>query len=61
VGGVAAGAILGRSVRGALIGGVLGAGAGTAISLGTGNVHASLPAGTPMTLELTQPVDVRPG
>lgn len=61
LGGVAAGAILGRSFTGALIGGVLGAGAGTAISLGTGDVHASLPAGTPMTLQLTQPVNVKPG
>lgn len=61
LGGVAAGAILGHSLKGAVIGGVLGAGAGTAISLGTGEVQASLPAGTPMTLQLTQPVDVKPG
>lgn len=61
LGGLAAGAILGHSVKGAIIGGVLGAGAGTAISLGTGDVQASLPAGTPMTLQLTQPVSVRPG
>lgn len=61
LGGFAAGAILGQSLGGALLGGVLGAGAGTAISLGTGEVQASLPAGTPMTLQLTQPVNVRPG
>lgn len=61
LGGLAAGAILGHSVKGAVIGGVLGAGVGTAISLGTGDVHASLPAGTPMTLQLTQPVNVKPG
>lgn len=61
LGGVAVGAILGHSLGGAVIGGLLGAGAGTAISLGTGEAQASLPAGTPMTLQLTQPVNVRPG
>lgn len=53
------GAVLGGSLKGAVIGGLLGAGAGTAISLGTGDVQAALPAGTPMTLELTAPVSVR--
>lgn len=58
-GGAVLGAVLGRSVKGAVIGGVVGAAAGTAISLGTGEEDAKLPAGTPMTLALTQPVPLK--
>jgi hypothetical protein len=56
--GAVLGAVIGRSVGGALLGGALGAGAGTAVSLGTGDVQASLPAGTPMTIRTTSPINV---
>lgn len=58
--GAAAGAVLGVIIGGGLadllIGGALGAGAGTILSLGLGHVDASLPAGTDMTLQTTQHV-----
>ena len=62
--GAAAGAILGAVLSGGdlqkiLIGGALGAAAGTAISLGTGDVEAVLPAGTKMTLQTTRTVALR--
>jgi len=62
--GAAAGAVLGAVLSGGdlqkiLIGGALGAAAGTAISLGTGDVEAVLPAGTRMTLQTTRTVALR--
>jgi hypothetical protein len=59
--GAAAGAILGAVLSGGdldkiLLGGALGAAAGTAISLGMGDTEAVLPAGTRMTLQTTQMV-----
>lgn len=58
--GAAAGAALGAIMTGdlldTLIGGALGAGAGTAISLGTGEVDAALPANTAMVLETQERV-----
>ncbi|MDP2480047.1 MAG: hypothetical protein Q8W51_07875 [Candidatus Palauibacterales bacterium] len=61
--GTAAGAILGRIIggnkTGTFIGAAVGAAAGTAIVLGTQDVDAVLPAQSPMTLQLKQPVTVR--
>jgi hypothetical protein len=62
--GAAAGAVLGAIIGDAdlksmAIGAVLGAAAGTAISLGTGEVESSLPAGTTLTLRTTQQVALR--
>ena len=62
--GAAAGAVLGAIVSGGeldkiLLGGVLGAAAGTVISLGTGDVEGVLPAGTSMTLQTTRVVGLR--
>jgi len=62
--GAAAGAVLGAiigegSLKEVLVGGALGAGAGTIISLGTGDVDAALPRGTDLTLRTTQPLDLR--
>ena len=62
--GAAAGAVLGAVLTGGdldqvLLGGVLGAAAGTAISLGTGDVEAVLPAGTMLTLQATRTVALR--
>jgi hypothetical protein len=62
--GAAAGAVLGAVLSGGelskiLLGGAIGAAAGTAISLGTGDVEAVLPAGTRMSLETTQTVALR--
>jgi len=62
--GAAAGAVLGAVLGDAdlkhmAIGAVLGAAAGTAISLGTGTVDAALPAGTTLTLRATQAVALR--
>lgn len=58
--GAAAGAALGFILEGdllsALVGGALGAGTGTAISLGTGDVDATLPVGTTMTVQTTSTV-----
>jgi hypothetical protein len=59
--GAAAGAVLGAIVSGGdldkiLLGGVLGAAAGTVISLGMGDVEGVLPAGTTMTLQTTRTV-----
>jgi hypothetical protein len=60
-GGAALGAIFGRSWGGALLGGALGAATGTAISLGTGDVEATIPAGTQITLRTTSDVELEPG
>jgi hypothetical protein len=62
--GAAAGAVLGAVLGDAdlkhmAIGAVLGAAAGTAISLGTGTVDAALPAGTTLTLRATPAVALR--
>jgi hypothetical protein len=59
--GAAAGAVLGAVVSGGdldkiLLGGVLGAAAGTVISLGMGDVEGVLPAGTTMQLQTTRTV-----
>ncbi len=62
--GAAAGAVLGGILSGGdldkiLIGGALGAAAGTAISLGMGDVEGVLPAGTTMKLQTTRTVGLR--
>lgn len=62
--GAAAGAVLGAIISGGdldkiLLGGALGAAAGTAISLGTGDVEAVLPAGSELTLRTTQQISLR--
>jgi hypothetical protein len=57
--GAALGLILEGDLLGTLIGGALGAGAGTAVSLGTGDVDAVLPAGTGMTVQTAQRIDLR--
>ncbi|HJU73699.1 MAG TPA: hypothetical protein VJ717_08120 [Gemmatimonadaceae bacterium] len=59
--GAAAGAVLGAVLSGGelskiLLGGALGAAAGTVISLGTGEVEGVLPAGTRMTLQTTSSI-----
>jgi hypothetical protein len=57
--GAALGAILGdRDLDKIIIGGAIGAAAGSIISLGT-EVNATLPAGSPMTLRVTQAVNLR--
>lgn len=62
-GGAAAGAILGRVIggdtKGAVVGAAVGAAAGTAITLGTEDVDAVLPAGSAMTIRLDEPVVVQ--
>jgi hypothetical protein len=62
--GAAAGAVLGAIVSGGdldkiLLGGVLGAAAGTVISLGMGDVEGVLPAGTHLQLQTTRTVALR--
>ena len=62
--GAAAGAVLGGIISGGdlskmITAGLLGAAAGTAISLGTGTGQAVIPAGTTMTVRTTQEVRVR--
>lgn len=62
--GAAAGAVLGAIVSGGdldkiLLGGVLGAAAGTVISLGMGDVEGVLPAGTTLQLQTTRVVGLR--
>lgn len=58
--GAALGAILGDASLGKIaLGGLLGAAAGTAISLGAGEVQAVLPKGTEMTVQSTQLVALR--
>jgi hypothetical protein len=58
--GAAAGAVVGAIIRGdlasILTGAALGAGAGTIISLGTGRMDATLPAGTRMNVQSTQTI-----
>lgn len=58
--GAALGAILGGASLGKIaLGGLLGAAAGTAVSLGTGEVQATLPKGTRMTVQSTRMVALR--
>jgi len=63
--GAAAGAVLGAVLSGGelskiITGGLLGAAAGTVVSLGTGNsTQAMIPAGSTVTVRSTQPVQVR--
>jgi len=62
--GAAAGAVLGGILSGGdldkiLIGGAIGAAAGTVISLGMGDVEGVLPAGTTMKLQTTRTVGLR--
>lgn len=59
IAGAALGAVIGGELRDILIGGALGAGAGTIISLGIGDVEAELPAGTDMTLRTTRTLSLR--
>lgn len=62
--GAAAGAVLGAIISGGdlddiIKGGAIGAAAGTVISLGVGDVEHVLPAGTRMTIQATQSVNLR--
>jgi len=62
--GAAAGAVLGGIISGGdlskmITAGLLGAAAGTAISLGTGTGQAVIPAGTTMKVRSTQEVRIR--
>lgn len=54
--GAVLGAIIGGSLKDILVGGVLGAGAGTILSLGLGDVESALPKGTDLTLRTTSRV-----
>jgi len=56
--GTAIGAIAGGG-KGALIGGAVGAGAGTATAAATGKKDITLPAETPLSFKLTQPVTIQ--
>src|SRR5690606_16011997 len=56
--GAAIGAVLGGDLTDALSGAVLGAGAGTIISLGTGDVDAALPAGSDLVIRTTRGIDL---
>lgn len=57
--GAALGAVIGGDLEDILVGGALGAGAGTVISLGIGTVDAKLPAGSEMTLRTTRELSLR--
>lgn len=57
VGGLIIGGILGGG-KGAAIGGSIGAGAGTAAVMVGGRNHATLPAGSPLTVRLEEPVSI---
>jgi len=59
IAGAALGAVIGGELRDILIGGALGAGAGTIISLGIGDVEAELPEGTDLVLRTTRPISLR--
>ena len=54
--GAALGAILSGDLKGVVTGAIIGAGAGTIISLGTGEVDAALPAGSKLMLRTTRPI-----
>lgn len=57
IGGAIIGGILGGA-KGAAIGSTVGAGAGTGAVLAGGRNHATLPAGSPLTVRLEEPVTV---
>lgn len=57
--GAALGAIMGGDLSAILGTAILGAGAGTIISLGTGDVEAALPAGSDLTLRTTERISLR--
>lgn len=57
--GAVIGAVVGKDVKWAIIGAAGGAAAGTAIALGTQAQYAVLPAGSEMTLELDEPLEIR--
>jgi hypothetical protein len=57
--GAVLGAIIGGELRDMLVGAVLGAGAGTVISLGAGDDEAVLPAGTQLRLQTLDRVQLR--
>ncbi len=60
-GGAGAGALIGGLAghgKGALIGGAVGAGAGTAAAAATGKKDITIPAETPLTFRLSQPVTI---
>jgi hypothetical protein len=57
--GAGLGAVIGGSLRDILIGGALGAGAGTIISLGWGDVAAEIPANTRVLVRTTQHLALR--
>lgn len=62
-GGGAAGALIGGLAgggKGAAIGAAVGAGAGTGGAAFTGNREITLPAETPVSFKLTQPVEIKP-
>jgi hypothetical protein len=54
--GAVIGAVIGGSLKDILVGGVLGAGAGTIISLGMGDQEAALPKGSDLTLRTTRAI-----
>ena len=54
--GAVIGAVIGGSLKDILVGGVLGAGAGTIVSLGLGDVEAALPQGTDLKLVARRPI-----
>lgn len=54
--GAIVGRILGGDATGAAVGGAVGAAAGTAVVLGTRDVDAVLPAGSPVGIALTEPL-----
>ena len=56
IGGAIIGGILGGA-KGAAIGGSIGAGAGTAAVMAGDRNHATLSAGTPLTVRIEEPVD----
>lgn len=58
VAGAALGAIIGGDLEDILVGGALGAGAGTVISLGVGAVDAELPQGSTMALRTTREISL---
>jgi hypothetical protein len=55
----ARGAVISGDLRTTLVSGDLGPGAGTVLSLGTGDVEAVLPAGTGMTIRTMDSLDLR--
>jgi hypothetical protein len=57
--GAVLGAVIGGDLRDILIGGAIGAGAGTILSLGLGQVEPTLPEGTVLSLRTNQHVALR--